>query len=204
MAEGIRIVCLGDSARIEDLGITLHRGEEAIIPGHQAQRSHDLPLVQGQGLVSVKRIPLMAPPVENNRPQPGDAAALTISRAAARPGPAALPPAPVVPAPREDPQVVNLLRELVGEIRGLRADLASHQGLSADDLQRALGRMIFASPGGPTPTSPREVPAPEEVFIPSSSISAGEGRVSIETVESGTSGLDAAMAALRARKRGTP
>lgn len=196
-------MCLGDSARIEDLGITLHRGEEAIIPGHQAQRSHDLPLVQGQGLVSVKRIPLMAPPVENNRPQPGDAAALTISRAAARPGPAALPPvAPVAPAPREDPQVVSLLRELVGEIRGLRSDLASHRGLSVDDLQRVLGRMTFGSPGGPTP--PREMPAPEDVFIPSSSISAGEGRVSIETVESGTSGLDAAMAALRARKRGTP
>lgn len=205
MADRVIITCLGDSAFIGDLGLLLHRGDAGSASAHEARISKDLQAARDMGLVSVKEDRMMPPRVpEETRPTHGSASALAISRSSVRPDmPGAHPP----PAPHDATGQMTLmvLREILAEVKGLRAEMAKRPVAAPDmALLGALQHMMTVPTGRPSTSSAGPILEADPQFIPSDLTRAmGDGRVEVQTTETGSDGsLDDAAAFLRARKRG--
>ena len=193
----VEVVCLGDTAHIQDLGLRMVRGSRYTTTLSAAAKSRDLEMAKKQGIVGVK-IMRAAIIRQESLPHVVDGSSQnqrTISRANLS-APSA--PAPV-PVPASDGNVAKALRELTNEVRKLREDIKA-QGNPQDlgtaialAVHEALRGVRFEGPGtGASVSVKDETP----LFIPSGIVPTGSDP-DIRTSTSVTGSVDEAGEALR-------
>ena len=210
----VELVCLGDTAHIQDLGLKMVRGASITTTLTTIAKSRDLEVAKAQGLVSVTvlkaqmiRRDLPSTPVEDSPNQ------RAISRSATS---AANSPSPA------SGYFTSALQGLTMEVRLLREDLRRTQRLEAklievdakenpssvvfdpvllmSMLRTVLSEFDFGS-GNASPSVARTSSTPEAVFIPSGIVTTATKKLDIETSRSTTSGVDDAEEALRNARR---
>jgi len=212
----VELVCLGDTAHIQDLGLKMVRGARITTTLTAIARSRDLELAKAHGLVSVTvlkaqmiRRDLPSAPLEDSPNQ------RAISRSATS---AANSPSPA------SGDFASALQGLTMEVRLLREDLQRIQRLEAEAkmvevdakenpssvvfdpvllmsmLRTVLSEFDFGS-GNASPSVARTSSTPEAVFIPSGIVTTATKKLDIETSRSTTSGVDDAEEALRNARR---
>jgi hypothetical protein len=202
MSGSVELVCLGDTARVEDLGLSLERGERVSITLERFHRSKDVLDAKLRGLLGVRIMKAqIAFPTETS------ANHRSISRAALSP---ALPsPKEVIPA--DLTSVVRELRELREEVMSLRVSIGAMTPPSIDwnGLESSIVRAISSAlPGvsSPVPASfPATIATPtvaDDVprFIPTGIVDP-TAKAEIATTKTVTSGVDESEEALRALKK---
>lgn len=210
----VELVCLGDTAYIQDLGLKMVRGASITTTLTTIAKSRDLEVAKAHGLVSVTvlkaqmiRRDLPSTPVEDSPNQ------RAISRSATS---AANSPSPA------SGDFTSALQGLTMEVRLLREDLRRTQRLEAklievdakenpssvvfdpvllmSMLRTVLSEFDFGS-GNASPSVARTSSTPEAVFIPSGIVTTATKNLDIETSRSTTSGVDDAEEALRNARR---
>lgn len=203
----VTIVCVGDSANLQDLGILLHRGDKVTISSAQAQRSKDLRDAKGQGAVVVGAPKFQA--TRSYQEAQRVLAEVPTGRYAFVP-PAPQPievsasQAPVV-RPESAPTVAPSNRELQEILQALRALTAEVRALGQEIRTTSLPQRVEVVVAAPTEfirQSSPPPPNPEPVFIPTNLVEKGDNRVAVTSKEGTDVGsLDAAAAVLKARRR---
>ena len=188
MDEGT-IYCVADSAIIEDLDLSLYRGQSVRVPLDRFDGSSDLRKARSMGLVSVSLPKTMA--VKSPDPLAhGNVRA--VSRAAVSPIPLAVVDAPK-PTHIQPPTILDMgpvlgvLQQILEELKYLRSEIA----------KRPIG-----TTGSLAPTGSNHEPSMDGVptFIPSIQTD-GVGTVNVQTTAGTPSGsIDEAMELLRSKK----
>jgi len=200
----VEIVCLGDSAHIPDLGLKLRRGAKVAATLTMVSGSRDLAELKRLGVVAVTELKAQA--IRRDAP----VAQIPSPKNPPPPLPATRPMAPTVPD-----ETAHLLRGILEEIKGLRADLKARPvqearpeidlGPMVSAIQSALNRPGVDS--GRRVETRHEVEAGdlsrEERFIPSGIVSGNlKSEIATQDSSSENSGLDEAEALLKQVRRG--
>lgn len=195
----VEIVCLGDSAYIPDLGIRLDRGAKTSVSLEVASASNDLEAARAIGLVGVQVVKAHVIRREGGR----FARHVEVAPPAAQ---AATPQAPF------DAALLQAIRELTAEVRGLRSELKgrSHEppdlgklGAEIRSALMTLGQGLASPQISSTPSESPVAPMIEEMFIPTGIVPKdAKAEISIETsTEAIPSSVDDAQVALRKARR---
>lgn len=198
----IEIVCLGDSAVIPDLGLTMSRGSRTNLSASNAARSKDLELARAKGLVAVRevRVSVLRQSPQEVMSKPIDEDILKKLNRLNRSSPA--------PVTSESPELVSALRDLTREISALRSEI--RQNPPAPDVSAILeavrtalsGVSLVSSPVAPAKSTVYSGAPDEERFIPSGIVPTNlKADISPNTTNEGSGSLEDAQAALRKARR---
>lgn len=180
----VTITCLGDSASLKDLGLTLYRGDKVSVSTAQANRSLDLLNARTQGLVHLSTGRHMS--VRTPSEIVGNAR--TVARAGTVPS--LVNPTPEKQQVQDMSAVLEAVRELTFEVRALRAELNSRPTVIHN-----------TQPTTPVVVQPRVHHQEPEAYIPSNLIDTSEGRVVVTQTKGDSGTIDDALAQLKAAKR---
>lgn len=200
----VEIICIGDSAVIPDLGLTLSRGSRTNLSASNASRSKDLTIARAKGLVAVRevRVAILRQSPQESMTKPPDEDLLKKLNRLNRPNPA--PPA------SESPELVAALRDLTREIAALRAEMQQKPAVSTDTsaiaeaVRSALSGLSFVAPtaSGNGATTIYSGSPDEERFIPSGIVPTNlKADISPNTTNEGAGSLEDAQSALREARR---
>lgn len=202
----VEIICLGDSAVIPDLGLTLSRGSRTNLSASNASRSKDLELARAKGFVVVRevRVAVLRQSPQEAMSKPLDEDVLKKLNRLNRSS-----PAPVI---SESPELVSALKDLTREISALRAEIRQNPPTQAptsdtsailEAVKAALSGMPLVSATASSQGSKVYSGAPdEERFIPSGIVPTNlKADISPSTTNEGSGSLEDAQAALREARR---
>lgn len=210
MSDEVEIVCLGDTAVLRDLGLTMNRGSRMTVTFSAASKSVDLEIAKRQGLVGVRAakptVVRTDPMIAMTKRTDGDHNLKIIQRAA-------IPMGNAAPPVMDTTSLEAAMRDLTREVAELREDLrrvavpaaaSVDAGAIAEAIRSALaGIVIPVASGGVTPASSVRLEAPdEERFIPSGIVPTNlKADISPNTTNEGSGSLEDAQAALREARR---
>lgn len=199
----VEIICLGDSAVIPDLGLTLSRGSRTNLSASNASRSKDLELARAKGIVAVRevRVAVLRQSPQETMSKPPDEDLLKklnrLNRTNSAPS-------------SESPELVSALRDLTREIAALRVEMQQKPPVSTDTsaiaeaVRSALSGLSFASlpASGSLAATVYSVAPDEERFIPSGIVPTNlKADISPHTTNEGAGSLEDAQSALREARR---
>lgn len=187
----VEVVCVGDTAYLQDLGLNLTRGEKVSLTLLAANRSKDLADAEKRGIVEVNVVKAHTVRAEVPRPPPNDSPnRRTIERSAYHAG---TPPTPPETPTVDFSPVLEALAVLTREVRELK-----------DEVGRMSLRTVAVEVGSLKATrrpvtSESDVP----VFIPSGIVDQTL-TADVNPQSSKTGGVSEAEEALRALRKKKP
>lgn len=215
MTSEVEVICVGDSAEIRDLGLSMSRGDKTFLSYSSVKASRDLAQARSQGIVVV-RPTVRSKTVRQNPARVSNDSVLGVfrSQVPSVPSSSGSPSTPsfgeLEGSLRDLALEVRLLRE---EIRDLRKKPSVSEGPSVSDLAEAF-RVALASlprgsvslPSAPTSRSETtEVPTDDvPMFIPSGIVRDSDSNADVRTTVAVTGSVEEAESALRRARRKDP
>lgn len=202
----VEIICLSDSARIPDLGLSMTRGSRMNVSVSNASRSRDLELAKAQGIVAVReiKVSVLRTIQGSSMSKTEDENLKKVQRTALN-----------WSGPNQSSEVTDFLlaiKELTKEISALRSDLAQRPPSApvpvvdtsavTEALRVALSGISVSSPLVSSPRTQVSLSPDEERFIPSGIVPTNlKADISPNTTNEGAGSLEDAQAALREARR---
>jgi hypothetical protein len=203
----VEIVCLGDSAHIPDLGLTLSRGKSIRILASNASRSRDLDFARAQGIVSVKstRAAVLktadTPGIVTNRIPDDNLKKVARSSLTWNSQPDSGSPS-LEAAVRELTREVALLRDEIRQIATPSTPSVDVAAISEAIRSALSGITIPVVSGAAAPSAQGSLGSSDERFIPSGIVPTNlKADISPRTTNEGSGSLEDAQAALREARR---